>query len=489
MPEEQDIKTELEDEILVKDVDGKFKILRNGELINLEEKEGGFLVSAKIFTDKDSKQITDFINKRFNLNCEGDLYERLKSGVLTYLNGVRDELGTHEVLIKSKEEGGLGMDRMNAKAVIDFLRDKESIKEKILQSPEVILPVEEPKEPDSILDASDKQEIEEFKEDIKDSTDLFKKDYNFIIERILQKANFSFDANLANRLENILLLRLKNVRENLGTKMVLKRSIEEGGMGFNNEDVEKIMNLLSPELEKKEKFEENKKQEVKKQTKELSKKEKLREKEQKKQEREERDKLYERLTGKSSQEFDLKHSGQKKKKVIVKKLQPPPPMIVPAQSFEVEKKMAASPIKGKASSTYKMAVKQEIQPIISDSLASQKPKIEDIKYVPKIIGPIDELREISIEDFRKSKDPNIAISKIYDMLSLLERQSFTKMIEGIKAFKKSDVFKVYIEIGQEIVLKRATIEEVIALRQKEGKPVLNREEFKVIMEFNKKVKY
>lgn len=119
-----------------------------------------------------------------------------------------------------------------------------------------------------------------------------------------------------------------------------------------------------------------------------------------------------------------------------------------------------------------------------------KKKMEDVKYVPKLMGPIEELKEMSVVNFeRLSKNPKEAAEKIKEKLKFLEQENIGKKLEGIRAWRQSKINLLYIEIGLESVEKNMGIDDVIEVRQREGKDYLNKGEFNAIMQLNKDIRY
>ena len=117
-------------------------------------------------------------------------------------------------------------------------------------------------------------------------------------------------------------------------------------------------------------------------------------------------------------------------------------------------------------------------------------KMEDVKYVPKLTGPIDELREMSLLNFRRlSGNPRDAVLKIKKKIGFLEEESYTKRFEGIKAWRQSPVNKLYLEIGQDSIINKMPVDAIIEKRRLARKPVLSFEEFKAVMDLNKDLRY
>lgn len=83
------------------------------------------------------------------------------------------------------------------------------------------------------------------------------------------------------------------------------------------------------------------------------------------------------------------------------------------------------------------------------TIASGKPRMADIAPPLRLVSPVDELRRLDLEAFRKLGDANRATSRILEMLSLLSRESFGRRLEGIRAWRASPIYQTYLGLGQE----------------------------------------
>lgn len=122
--------------------------------------------------------------------------------------------------------------------------------------------------------------------------------------------------------------------------------------------------------------------------------------------------------------------------------------------------------------------------------AARRPSLDDVKFVRKLVGPIEELETMTIIDFRRlDSDPKVAVKKIKEKVSLLEKELYQKRAEGIAAWHKSEVSRFYRLLGQASMAEGRSIEEIIAERRQAAKPTLTLEEFNAIMELNKELRY
>jgi hypothetical protein len=126
------------------------------------------------------------------------------------------------------------------------------------------------------------------------------------------------------------------------------------------------------------------------------------------------------------------------------------------------------------------------QPLIRQAdTVSPRPQMSDVKFEPKMYGPLDELAAMSLTDFRRlSKDPWQAIQKISGKLDILEGESMVRKNEGVKALKSSPLYNIYADIMNRALVEGKSFEQVIAERGD-----INITEFKAIMELNKSLKY
>lgn len=127
-----------------------------------------------------------------------------------------------------------------------------------------------------------------------------------------------------------------------------------------------------------------------------------------------------------------------------------------------------------------MAGKVDIKP---DS--SGKIKISDVRRV-KITGPIDELKYMDLVNFhRLSGDPIDAFEKIRQKLEVLKNIDYTKMLEGIKSWRQSPIYKLYLKIFSKASEEGISINQVIENLKVSGNDYLSREEINALINFNK----
>lgn len=163
------------------------------------------------------------------------------------------------------------------------------------------------------------------------------------------------------------------------------------------------------------------------------------------------------------------------------------------KSEESVKKISASDLA--LNKEIEEVINKEIEPQIDKNkfqpkLNSSQPRLDDIRMVNKIMGPIDELRHIDIVNFRRlAKTTEESVLSIKSKLNLLEKSSYEKMILGIEAWRKNPLNQLYRDITIESINQGKPIPEIIEQRKVEKKDVLSVEEFKALINFNREITF
>lgn len=120
--------------------------------------------------------------------------------------------------------------------------------------------------------------------------------------------------------------------------------------------------------------------------------------------------------------------------------------------------------------------------------ASPRPQMHDVRPMPKIMGPIEELQFLDVINFRRlGTTPAEAVNKIFAKIKLLEKDGYDKMVAGVKAWRQSPTNRLYIRLGQEAIAKGQSFREILAERQKAGQEHLSQQEVDAIVALNSKL--
>ncbi|MFZ4632161.1 MAG: hypothetical protein ACOYL8_03075 [Patescibacteria group bacterium] len=120
--------------------------------------------------------------------------------------------------------------------------------------------------------------------------------------------------------------------------------------------------------------------------------------------------------------------------------------------------------------------------------SSSKQVMHDIKPVPKIMGPIEELQFLDLVNFRRlGRTPEEITAKIFSKIKLLEADGYDKMILGVRAWRQSPINHLYLKMMKEAINKGMTIKDFALASQKENKDYLSYLEIEAILSMNSKL--
>lgn len=125
---------------------------------------------------------------------------------------------------------------------------------------------------------------------------------------------------------------------------------------------------------------------------------------------------------------------------------------------------------------------QELPSMPTASIADEK--------LPIMMGPVDELRNMTRTEFRQfNSDPQAASQEILEKIDLLGQESIQKKAEGIEAWKQSPLNKLYVAIGNRSFNDAIPVSQAIGVMESEGKDTLTEEEFHAITDMNRQLRF
>lgn len=114
--------------------------------------------------------------------------------------------------------------------------------------------------------------------------------------------------------------------------------------------------------------------------------------------------------------------------------------------------------------------------------------MHDMKPMPKVMGPLEELRFLDLVNFRRlGKTPEDSILKILSKIKLLEKDGYDRLVSGVKAWRQSPINRLYLRLGQEAVVKGKSFKEIVEEHQQTGSDNLNMKEIEAIVSLNSKL--
>ncbi|MCK5459949.1 hypothetical protein KAI52_02455 [Candidatus Parcubacteria bacterium] len=527
---------------------------------NLEEKEK-LKTLFKIYEKLKISSLT-------SAGIEEDIYTEdedgnkgvLSEGMFTKINDITKK----QIELMGKIISGEPIDEKDKVAIQPIGEEDKKVSEKIAETKDMapieIKTLKQEKEitgGDVFFDKSDDKEIKELKvetDELKNSAGAQGTDLNLESEEIIKKLNLPMSSFLSARFKNIIISARKGIRDKIGIKEVLRRSVENGGMGMAEKIIDQI--LMEIKSQKPIKFIKSVKSKVYKAHKVESEKEVESQEFPPKADHPLDEGIMEK---KNIELLANKKDNFLKNNVAIEKIAPPPPVRISEVGFqksevrsqksevkvkdvkekreagnqeevkgmskekEIDRKNVLSEIEGlkispersqiikgdheaekkqgffgKLFGSGKEKIKENIRAkniisgsneIAASAIASSQRQMANNEK-PKLVGPIEELEYLSIEDFRNwSKDPMKAIKKIEEKIAVAGEKFLEKRILGIKAWKKSEINKLYLEILNDGLIKHKQTEEIIEEREKERKTVLSKDEFEAIMELNRRLRF
>jgi len=127
---------------------------------------------------------------------------------------------------------------------------------------------------------------------------------------------------------------------------------------------------------------------------------------------------------------------------------------------------------------------------VPPSLPGEQVMMNDVKFRPRLVGPVDELGTMMPTDFRRlSSDPVEATKKIEDLLAALQTTSYEERIRGIQAWRVSPVCRLYAAMAGEALQLGVALAEVASKRRNKGEESLSPAEMKAIGALNAKMRF
>lgn len=143
-----------------------------------------------------------------------------------------------------------------------------------------------------------------------------------------------------------------------------------------------------------------------------------------------------------------------------------------------------------------LPVKQAMpQRPLRQSLNDTRPKLADVQNPAatarrRLVGPVDELRNLDLATFRSlGATPAEQVAKIVEKIKGLGKESISRWVEGSAAWRESDVYRIYREIGIESIQTARPVAEIAGKRFSTGIPTLTEAEFNAIADGNQQIRY
>lgn len=174
---------------------------------------------------------------------------------------------------------------------------------------------------------------------------------------------------------------------------------------------------------------------------------------------------------------------------------PPTPAIVKKQPATPQpvRKIVKEAISGKPvdKASLRRAADSVPKPIVNFSTSdSGRIRMDDIRFTPQVVGPIDELRYMNLKQFRRlNPNPAKATEKIKEKLELLGKEDYAKKIDGIVAWHASPLSAMYVQCCRRAMDEGKPVTEILSEERKRDPNALKNEELSAIIALNQDLKF
>lgn len=136
---------------------------------------------------------------------------------------------------------------------------------------------------------------------------------------------------------------------------------------------------------------------------------------------------------------------------------------------------------------------QKLDQLIRQSAADQpmdlQRKMHDVIARPISMGPVEELRTMDLTDFRRlAAKAGAAADKIRQKLAVLREDGIDRYAAGIKAWRDSTVYGVYVRMIQQGLVEGKSIEDMAAADTSDPER-FSGEELQAVIELNKSLRF
>jgi len=117
-------------------------------------------------------------------------------------------------------------------------------------------------------------------------------------------------------------------------------------------------------------------------------------------------------------------------------------------------------------------------------------QVDDVKKDYKLSGPVEELSSLSLEIFhRLGEITSQRTAKIISKIDFLSQKSIAKRSAGIRAWRQSPLYRMYVALGQASMEHNLPVEQIIEEYAKKGHQIISLEEFEAISDLNRQLRF
>lgn len=253
------------------------------------------------------------------------------------------------------------------------------------------------------------------------------------VEEVVRKIGFGLPPDLLGRLKSLVLARLKDIKSDEEVRSVLIRPVANGGLGLTQSQAEKISSTTSE--------------------------------------------IYAKHS--SNNKHEVNQAQALKGKIGMALMVEPPEL--PAMAVDVRPKPynqigtapVSTPLLPKAdlipqNDLVSKLVKESManEPIFKiSSKSAPKQFVPDISAPDREMGPVEEIRSVSLNDFRKlSSNPEDAAKRVQQKIFNLQEESFIWYLDALSAYHNSPLYLEYIKSVCQSLAERKSFANVLMMK-------------------------
>ena len=289
------------------------------------------------------------------------------------------------------------------------------------------------------------------------------------------------DGTLADRCKQIVESRFREVRTASDTQQLLERSVETGGLGVSGRKLADMMQAIEKAFDvfakhAAEKVAQDKMDYLAKQQAQAAEKQTLSDKEEKMM-----TKRYVELTGKMPDAHVTPVAPSTARTSAA--------MTQDAALATKEQNIDTAKVRGVIEATKQERDPLQLPLVKGEGLGQARPSVQDVKFVKRLSGPIDELSALSLVDFRRmAKTVDQAIERVSDLVHLVEEQGYEKHVEAVRAWQSSPLYQQYLVIARGAMQEGKPLEEMRSTLEKTTE-TLTKEELAAILKLNNALRF
>ena len=129
-----------------------------------------------------------------------------------------------------------------------------------------------------------------------------------------------------------------------------------------------------------------------------------------------------------------------------------------------------------------------VAPTMHRERTIDRPAIADITRPVKMLGPAEEMRTMTLMEFRRlGQGANESTKRLLEKFKQLQSESFTMWSEAINGWRQSEVYQLYLAMGRQSMEQAMGITEVIKQRSAANQLYLSEHEFGALADLNRQL--